>query len=905
VTNEHAGGVAEATSREFGGGQKVFGRYTLIKVLGRGGMGIVWLARDEELEREVALKFLPDLMIRDRAAFDQLKREAKRCLELTHPHIVRIHDFVHDERSGCISMEYIDGETLSNLRAEKGRKVFEPDEIATWTSQLCDALDYAHNRRNVIHCDLKPANLMVNQRGDLKVSDFGIARSLGDSVSRLTVQQGRSGTLVYMSPQQLNGERCTQLDDIYSLGVSIYELLTSKPPFYSGNIDRQICERVAPSMTERRKELDIEPALVPQVWEDTVAACLAKDPSRRPQSTAEVAQRLQLAAVQTRTRTAPGRISNKKALLVGGIAAAFVLAFAGLYFGVLKPQAKPVPEAVAIPEKSIAVLPFENRSEEKANAYFADGIQDEILTRLSKIADLKVISRTSTQQYKSAPENLPEIAKQLGVAHIVEGSVQKSGDAVRVNVQLIKAANDSHLWADTFDRKLTDIFSVESEVAKAIADQLRAKLTGQEEELIAAKPTDNPEAYDAYLRGLAYSLKALNTPANGLAAQKYLREAVRLDPKFALSWALLSSVDAFGYITLTLQPTVALREEARQAAETALALQPSLGEALMAKGYYHYACLKDYNTAVRYFEQARQFLPNSSRIPESLAYVMRRQGQWDRSESYFNEAERLDPRNVTLLSQHALSYIALRHFAEALRKLEQVLDITPDDADAIALKAAVAQAEGDLPRASALLAPLRPGAAESAALETQIYQAILERRPTQIIPRLKEILAKPDPALGFFNGELRFWLGWAQEIAGDHAAARESWRQARSELDSFLKEQPENYYLLGDLALTNMGLGDKSAALALSEQAIAANPAEKDAITGPAPIEVLARVAARTGEVDRAIAALQKLLSIPYAGPLATQSGPLTPTVLRLDPMFDPLRNDPRFQKLAASPAPK
>jgi serine/threonine protein kinase/Tfp pilus assembly protein PilF len=868
-------------------------------------MGIVWLARDEELERDVALKFIPDLMIQDRAVFDQLKCETKRCLELTHPHIVRIHDFIHDERSGCISMEYIDGETLSNLRAEKEQKIFEPDEIATWTSQLCDALDYAHDHAKVIHRDLKPANLMVNQRGDLKVSDFGIARSLGDSVSRLTMEQGRSGTLVYMSPQQLGGERGTHLDDIYSLGASLYELLTSKPPFYSGNIDRQICERVAPSMTERRKELDIEPALVPQDWEDAVAACLAKDPSRRPQSTAEVAQRLQLAAVQTRTRTAPGRISNKKALLVGGIAALSLLALAGVYVGVLKRQAKPVPQAVAIPEKSIAVLPFENRSEEKANAYFADGIQDEILTRLSKIADLKVISRTSTQQYKSAPENLPEIAKQLGVAHIVEGSVQKSGDAVRVNVQLIKAANDSHLWADTFDRKLTDIFSVESEVAKAIADQLRAKLTGQEEELIAAKPTDNPEAYDAYLRGLAYSLKALNTPANGLAAQKYLREAVRLDPKFALSWALLSSVDAFGYITLTLQPTVALREEARQAAETALALQPSLGEALMAKGYYHYACLKDYNTAVRYFEQARQFLPNSSRIPESLAYVMRRQGQWDRSESYFNEAERLDPRNVTLLSQHALSYIALRHFAEALRKLEQVLDITPDDADAIALKAAVAQAEGDLQRASALLAPLRPGADESAALETQIYQAILERRPTQIIPRLKEILAKPDPALGYVNGELRFWLGWAQEVAGDHSGAEESWRQARSELDSFLREQPENYYLLGDLALTNMGLGDKSAALALSEQAIAANPAEKDAITGPAPIEILARVAARTGEVDRAIAALQKLLSIPYAGPLATQSGPLTPAVLRLDPMFDPLRNDPRFEKLAASPAPK
>jgi TolB-like protein/Tfp pilus assembly protein PilF len=596
-------------------------------------------------------------------------------------------------------------------------------------------------------------------------------------------------------------------------------------------------------------------------------------------------------------------LQKRRARLRWAVMTAALLALAAIVAGIVMFSRNRVRSTLAAPEKSIVVLPFENRSEDKANAYFADGIQDEILTRLSKIADLKVISRTSTQHYKSAPENLPEIARQLGVAHILEGSVQKSGDAVRVNVQLIKAANDSHLWADTFDRKLTDIFSVESEVAKAIADQLRVHLSGREEQVIAAKPTDNPEAYDAYLRGLAYTLKTTSSPANALGAQKYLREAVRLDPKFALSWALLSNVDAVGYITQSLQPNVALREEARQAAETALTLQPNLGEALVAKGYYHYACLKDYDTAVRYFEQARQFLPNSSRIPESLAYVARRRGQWDRSESYFNEAERLDPRNVNLLTEHTSSYICLRRFPEALRKLDQVLDIIPDDVDTLAIKASIAQAEGDLPRASAILAPLRPAADDSFALETQVYQAILERRPAQVIPRLKEILAQPDPALGYFDGELRFWLGWAQEVAGDHAGAQESWRQARSELESFLKEQPDNYSLIGDLALTNMGLGDKAAALDLSERAMAANPIEKDAVTGPIPIEFLARVAARMGEPDRAIVALQKLLSIPYAGALAAEM-PLTPALLRLDPMFDPLRNDPRFQKLVASPAP-
>jgi len=552
---------------------------------------------------------------------------------------------------------------------------------------------------------------------------------------------------------------------------------------------------------------------------------------------------------------------------------------------------------VAAPEKSIAVLPFENRSEDKANTYFADGIQDEILTRLSKIADLKVISRTSTQHYKSAPQNLPEIARQLGVAHIVEGSVQKSGDAVRVNVQLIKAANDSHLWADTFDRKLTDIFSVESEVAKAIADQLRARLTGREEQVIAAKPTDNPEAHDAYLRGLAYTLKSSNTQANALGAQKYLREAVRLDPKFALGWALLSYVDSGGYLTHTLQPTAELREEARRGAETALALQPNLGEAVLAKGNYHYACEKNYDTAVRYFEQARQLLPNESRIPQSLAYVERRRGQWDRSNSYFNEAERIDPRNVNLLSQHALSYICLRRFSDARRNLDQVLNITPDDPDTLAQQAAISQAEGDLPRASALLTPLNPSAANTQVLEAQVYQTILERKPATIIPRLAEILAKPDPALGFFNGELRFWLGWAQEVAGEPDTAHKSWQQAHTELEGFLREQPKNYYLIGDLALTNMGLGDKAAAIALTEQATAVVPVEMDAAEGPGQVEILARVAARTGDHERAIATLEKLLSTPYAGPL-TSNVPLTPALLRLDSMFDPLRNNPRFQKL-------
>src|SRR5947207_11330130 len=749
---------------------------------------------------------------------------------------------------------------------------------------------------SVVHRDIKPSNIMLESDASggltVKLIDYGVAKVMGTQ-AELDAEQTRAGfigTPAFASPEQFAGSAQLPIDtrsDIYSLGVTFWYLLTGRTPFVGGTMEEIRVRQTGELPLEHLRGMHLPGQVIA-----LLKSMLAPDPKDRPQTAREL-----LSAVNScYARFNPeARARRRRAMLV---VAAGVLAITaiGIWLFQRTRSAAPI-------ERSIAVLPFENLSSDKENAYFAEGIQDEILTRLSKIADLKVISRTSTQHYKSAPENLREIAKQLGVAHILEGSVQKSGDAVRVNVRLIKAANDSHLWADTFDRKLIDIFSVETEVAKAIADQLRARLTGQEEQVIAAKPTDNPEAYDAYLRGLAYTLKAADTTTNALGAQKYLREAVRLDPKFALAWALLSYVDAANYRNQALQPTFALQEEARQAAETALTVQPNLGEALHAKGYYHYACLNGSDTAVRYFEQARQLLPNSSRVLESLAYLERRRGQWDRSESYFNEAEWLDPRNAHLLTQHAITYIHHRRLPEALRKLDQVLDITPDDPDILSQKAAIAQAQGNLPRAALLLAPLHPHADNPYVLETQVYQAILERRTAPITARLKEILANAEPTLGYINGELRFWLGWAQEVAGDHSAAQASWRQARSELEPFLKEQPENSYLIGDLALVSMGLGDKAAALALSERAMAANPIGKDPLTGPSSLEILARVAAQMGEPDRAIAALQKLLSISYAGPLA--GGPLTPALLQLDPMFDPLRNDPRFQKLATSPAPK
>jgi len=865
--------------------------------LGRGAMGVTYRATDTSLQRKVALKIIKtDIAERSADTRQRFMREARAAAALRHEHIATVYQFGMRVETGqyFYAMELIEGETLEDrVRRTGPLDARTTIEIA---QQVTSALAAAE-KHGLVHRDLKPANLMLvspdgetsnNKKPVVKIIDFGLAKAFHTATDAKSLTHDRFvGTPAFASPEQFEHSALDVRSDIYSLGETLWFALTGKTPF-SGRTVEDI---------HRAQKLNVIPveqlkaAHVPSRLRSLLQSMLAFEPASRP-GTQELEARLQRCSPEARSVRRTRIALLAAALLVLGLSALFVF----------RPSRIRNAALTTALDKSIAVLPFENRSEDKANAYFAEGIQDEILTRLSNIADLRVISRTSTQQYQSKPANLREIAKQLGVANIVEGSVQKVADQIRVNVQLINAQNDSHLWADTYDRKLTDIFAVESDIAKGITTALQAKLSGKDEQALAVKPTNNPEAYDAYLRGLAYVLKPENTAANALGAQEYFREAVKLDPKFALGWALLSYVDARGYRTTALPPTVALREEARQAAETALTLHPNLGEALWAKGHYYYGCLKDYDTAERYFEQARQLLPNSSWIPESLAYVARRRGQWDRSESYFNEAERLDPRNVQLLTQHALSHISCRRFSEALRKLDQVLNITPDDVDTLATIAAIAQAQGDLPRAAALLAPLRPAADRNEVLKTQVYQSILERRPATIIPRLKEILAKPDPALGNANGELRFCLGWAQEVAGDHAAALETWRQARSELELVLKDQPGNFILIGDLALTNMGLGDKAASLALAEQAMAVNPIEKDALTGPIPIEIIARVAAQTGEPDRAIIALRKLLSIPHHSPLTTV--PFTPALLRLDPMFDPLRNDPRFQKLCEEKQP-
>jgi TolB-like protein/Tfp pilus assembly protein PilF len=555
----------------------------------------------------------------------------------------------------------------------------------------------------------------------------------------------------------------------------------------------------------------------------------------------------------------------------------------------------------------IAVLPFENLSRDPDNAYFADGIQDEILTRLASIADLKVISRTSTQPYQSKPRNLAKIAKQLGVANILEGSVQKAADQVRVNVQLINAQTDSHLWADTFDRKLTDIFGVESEIAKRIAESLQAKLTGREQEaLLAVKPTNNPEAYDAYLRGRAFEARNgawidLLTKAIG-----FYERAVQLDPNFALAWARLSRADARLYYR-NARWGDKMRDAAKKALENAQKLEPNSAETLLALGCYQLRVLADDGLAKTTFTRVSKMLPGNSEVMSFLASIALDQGHWDQSIAYYEKARALDPLNAELLAGTAWTYGVLRQFPMALKLYDQALDISPNDPDVMASKAGIYQAQGNLEQAARCLSQIT--AETPGVLESRIGQSALERNYGEAIRLVQARLARLQTegemiAAGGFESEAaeathamtQLGLATIQLAAGDSIGAKFTAEQARNTLEEVCKTQSDDPIIWFGLAQAKALIGEKDAARKAAERAIMLSPSAKNALDRAMLEEDLALTQTILGENSRAISTLAELLHTPYS----TGAGrtPITPALLRLDPIWDPLRADPAFQKI-------
>ena len=587
----------------------------------------------------------------------------------------------------------------------------------------------------------------------------------------------------------------------------------------------------------------------------------------------------------------PALTRPTKPYLVLGIVFLAALAILGAFF---VPRLFHSRLQIAPSAKSIAVLPFDNLSSEKENAYFAEGIQDEILTRLSKVAALKVISRTSTLKYKSAPDNLREVGRQLGVANVLEGSVQKIANAVHVNVQLIRASNDEHIWAESYNRKLDDVFAVEGEVAGAIAEQLNAKISGAEKQEVTARPTNNPEAYDAYLRGLALFDRPDLLGADLRSAVESFEEAVHLDSAFALAWAKLSRVHSgmfFGGEDTSATRSVAAHETLQHA----LQLQPNLLETRLAEAYYHYFIERDYDRARQIFGLVHQQSPNNSEAPLALALIARRQGRWEQSLAHFHEALELDPGNLRTLMWTSDTYRCMRQFQMALKFIDRALDIAPGDNAALVRKVDACQALGRLDQADAILAQMHTDAKDATMIFAAGRQLLLRHNYAAGVALTQSSLTKADPSQHSDHSGLLFLRGRFQQLSGDATGAKTSYTESRQEMQSMLREQPDNADIIGSLAMVDAGLGEKETALQEADRAMAKLPASKDALLGPLYEEVRARILARFGDKDRAITILQHLLTTPYSG---VQAAPITAAYLQLDPDWDNLHGDPRFEDL-------
>lgn len=549
---------------------------------------------------------------------------------------------------------------------------------------------------------------------------------------------------------------------------------------------------------------------------------------------------------------------------------------------------------------SIAVLPFRNLSASADNAYFAEGMQDEILTRLAGIRALRVISRTSTARYASAPENLPKIAAELGVNNILEGSVQRHGDDVRINVQLIEAGKDTNIWSQTYDRILKDVFGVESEVARSVAASLKATLSGAELRELDEVPTKNAEAYDQYLRGTELNHRSFD-PASLQASARFLRRAVQLDPEFAKAWAALAQVDAA--IAYQLMTTPGLCDQAGQEAATALRLKPDLPQAYQAQGYYLYNCKSDLDGAQTAFEQALLRLPSGPAVLEAMGNVERRRGALEKAVDYMHQAIALDPRNTELLGNYALTLAELRRFEDARSLADQALNIVPEDPSLLSLQAFTFQAEGRLDEAQRLLEPLANRPQDTGVFEVQVLQMLYQRRYADAATQLRQALAQDLTSVGIGAADYFYLLGVALRAEGDAAASRQAFADGHAYLGRFsaAAQSPDSaLYRDALLCLADAGLGDQAAVR--NECASVAAAATSTSLFAPSAREVLARADALRGNNEAVIAALPDLLRAHYYSFL--YSAPLTPALLRQDPVWDGLRADARFQALAGGALP-
>ena len=635
--------------------------------LGRGAMGVTYKAFDTNLRCEVALKVIHPRYLADEASRARFLSEARAAAQLRHRNIASVFHLGSNRDEYFYAMELVEGQTIEEWIHRKGAlECFVALDIAL---QVTRAL-IATGTRQFVHRDIKPSNVMLCTEADgaivAKLIDFGLVRDAtvqSASASSDPVRNGFIGTPHFASPEQFAGKATDARTDIYSLGVTLWYMLSGKPPFDGTRDEIRQKQLSGPLPLAQLKG-------IPRTVVDLIRRMLEADPTKRPQSPEVLKQQLNDCIIAIDV----AKQKHRRRLAYSTLAAAVIITSLMAASYILHHKFVPSAASEVGSEKSIAVLPFQNLSGDPDNAYFASGIQDEILTRLSKISDLKVIARTSVQHYHSKPDNLPAIGKQLGVAYFLEGSAQKSADAVRVNVQLIKVANDSHVWADTFDRNLTDIFVVETEIAKAVADSLQAKLTGSEKQAIAAKPTENAEAHELYLKARFFWNK--RTSSDLKTAIQFFNQAIEKDPSYALAYAGLA--DAYALLTAyAAAPVSESLPRAEIAAKKALELDESLAEAHTSLGLLLFYNL-DFPGSTKEFERAIALNPNYATAHHWYGLgPLRCVGDSDKAIAELKRALQLDPLSLIINADLGVGLVTARRYSEAIARLRKAVEMDP------------------------------------------------------------------------------------------------------------------------------------------------------------------------------------------------------------------------------------
>ena len=871
------------------------GNYEIIEEIGRGGMGVIYRARQRHSRRQVALKRVLTYHSDSHETLARFRREAETAATLDHPNILPIYE-VSETEDGLpfFSMKLATGGSLRTVGPALRN---EPRQCVQLMAKIARAIEYAH-AQGILHRDLQPGNILLDARGEPLVSDFGLAKWLSEE-SDLTQTLTTFGTPGYIAPEQAEGGDFSPAADIYSLGAVLFNLLASRPPFIGANalsVIRQAAAMPAPKLR----------AFAPSLGRDLetiIARCLERDPKARYKTAGALADDLErwlegqpIIARPVRPPALVWRWSRRNPVLAGATTACALLAIAVIWL--LREQFVTLPTIPSPPEKSIAVLPFQNLSKDPENAFFADGVQDEILTSLSRVADLKVISRTSVMGYKdTARRNLREIGQQLGVANVLEGSVQRTANRVRVNAQLVDARKDTHLWAQTYDGDLTDVFAIQSQIARSIADQLRATLSAGEKAAIAKAPTTNLAAYNLYQRALPLEY-ALPAHENLLEGISLLDEAVRLDPNFMLAYCALTRMHltlySYGY-----DHTPARRELADKALHNAERVDKDAGEVHLERGGYWFIGFRDYDRARVELELARRKLPNNPKIYFLTGLMDHRQARWTEATRNLERAVELDPRDMENVLVTAYHYQGLHQYAEAARMFERALAISPRDYSTRLGRAwlSVHERADTRPLRSELDAILaeEPDAGPKIA-DTLFLCAIIERDPAATARALAAIPAEGIPLSYDFVRPREWYVGYAAQTFGDLKLARTAFTDARAIVEKIVREQPDYAEAWSLLGRIDARLGRKEEAIKEGRRACELLPLSKDTWDAPWHLRTLAEIYAWVGEKGLAI---EQLSTLPQPRNWIVYGE------LKLDPDWDPLRGDPRFEKIVASLAPK